>query len=73
MTPAFRDEMAYQIVVGTSDNDTAQGSDAADHFFGRDGNDVFSGAGGDDILQGDAGMISLLAARVGQGRRRYGR
>ena len=51
----FQGDEAYQVVVGTLDDDALAGGATWDNMFGRDGNDLLTGAGGDDILQGDAG------------------
>ncbi len=52
-------EMVQRILVGTSDNDQIDGSDAVDVANGYDGDDVMSGAEGDDEIWGGLGADTL--------------
>ena len=47
------------ILNGTADNDTLNGTPGADTINGRDGNDILQGLGGDDTLNGNDGDDEL--------------
>ncbi len=46
-------------VIGTTGNDTLNGTNAADYLIGRAGNDTLNGGNGDDYLDGGAGNDTL--------------
>ena len=50
---------AYNLITGTSGNDTLTGTSGQDDIEGLGGNDTLTGNGGDDILDGGAGNDTL--------------
>ena len=48
------------IIVGTSGNDTLQGTAAADEIYASDGDDSLEGYGGNDILDGGNGILDRV-------------
>ncbi|WP_162551116.1 calcium-binding protein [Paenibacillus tepidiphilus] len=52
-------------VLGTRENDSFSGSNAAEVFWGMAGDDTISGNGGADILFGDGGNDTLYGGELG--------
>ena len=59
------DDMTFETIIGTADNDTLEGTARTDFMQGLDGDDALYGADGDDFIQGGAGDDIL---RGGAGR-----